>query len=239
MSCGRESDVLTILWAIGITAEAVTGALAAGRERMDLFGVTMVAFVAALGGGSLRDVLLGHYPLVWVRDPQYVLLVMAAAILTVSVAGLMNYFRQLFLVLDALGLVVFSILGARVALEMGHGVTIAVVAAVLTGVAGGILRDLLCDRVPLVLREELYASVSVLSALLFVALLRFGVQENAAVVATLVTGFVLRLLALRFRWRLPVFAYEEVRVNGAEALRARLSSFRALRLLRSRPVVDD
>ena len=128
--------MLTVLCAIGITAEGVTGALAAGRERMDLFGVVMVALITALGGGSIRDVLLGHYPLTWVRDPEFLLLVVAAAIVTVSIAGIMKYFRPLFLALDGLGLVVFSILGAQVALGEGHGVIIAVVAAVITGIAG-------------------------------------------------------------------------------------------------------
>lgn len=218
--------MLTVLWAIGITAEGVTGALAAGRVKMDLFGVVMVALITALGGGSIRDVLLGHYPLTWVKDPEYLLLVSFAAILTVSLASIMKYFRILFLVLDGLGLVVFSILGARVALNMGHGIILAVVAAVITGVAGGVLRDMICDRIPLVFREELYASISVIAALLFVGLLRVGVAESVAVIVTLVVGFVLRMLALQFRWRLPVFAYEETYYDHRKAIR------RALRRLR-------
>lgn len=227
--------MLTILWAIGITAEGMTGALAAGRERMDLFGVVMVALVTALGGGSIRDMLLGHYPLSWVRDPEYLLLVTGAAIATVSIAGLMKYFRQLFLALDGLGLVVFSIIGAQVALDMGHGVIIAVVAAVITGVAGGIMRDLLCDRIPLVLRQELYASVSVLAALLYVGLLRVGVVDNVAVIVTLVVGFVLRMLAVIFRWRLPVFHYEESYYDNRKALKQALGR---LRRRRRRPAAD-
>lgn len=218
--------MLTVLWAIGITAEGVTGALAAGRVKMDLFGVVMVALITALGGGSIRDVLFGHYPLTWVKDPEYLLLVSFAAILTVSLASIMKYFRILFLVLDGLGLVVFSILGARVALNMGHGIILAVVAAVITGVAGGVLRDMICDRIPLVFREELYASISVIAALLFVGLLRVGVAESVAVIVTLVVGFVLRMLALQFRWRLPVFAYEETYYDHRKAIR------RALRRLR-------
>lgn len=232
--------MLTVLWAIGISAEAVTGALAAGRERMDLFGVIMVAFVTALGGGSIRDLLLGHHPLTWVKDPEYVLLVVLAAIVTVSVAGIMKYFRQLFLVLDGLGLVVFSILGAQLALQMELGVIIAVVAAVVTGVAGGIMRDLLCDRIPLVFREELYASISVLTALLFVGLLELGVSSNLTVTITLVAGFVLRMLAIRFRWSLPLFEYEDSYFDSRKALKkAQRLMLRRFRLQGRRPVVDE
>lgn len=231
--------MLTVLWAIGITAEGMTGALAAGRERMDLFGVIMIALVTALGGGSIRDMLFGHYPLVWVRDAEYVLLVILAAIVTISIAGLMKYFRALFLTLDALGLVVFSILGAQLALEMELGVVLAVVGAVVTGVAGGILRDLLCDRIPLVFREELYASVSVIAALLFVGLLELGVSQQVAVVVTLVAGFVLRMLAIRFRWRLPVFDYQDSFVSSRKTIRRALATLRGLRLVGRRPTFDD
>lgn len=231
--------MLTVLWAMGITAEGMTGALAAGRERMDLFGVIMIALVTALGGGSIRDMLFGHHPLVWVRDPEYVLLVILAAIVTISIAGLMKYFRALFLTLDALGLVVFSILGAQLALEMELGVVLAVVGAVVTGVAGGILRDLLCDRIPLVFREELYASVSVIAALLFVGLLELGVSQQVAVVVTLVAGFVLRMLAIRFRWRLPVFDYQDSFVSSRKTIRKALATLRGLRLVGRRPTFDE
>ena len=200
-------EFLTILFLIGITAEAMTGALAAGRERMDLVGVVIVASVTAIGGGSIRDVLLGHYPLIWVEHPSYLALVGLAAVVTVVVAPIMRHFRVLFLGLDALGLAVFAIIGARIALEMGHGVIIAVAAAVITGVFGGVMRDLLCDRVPLVFRQELYASVAILAALVFVGLTAAGVPENWGATITLVVGFSLRVAAIRFKLGLPVFDY--------------------------------
>lgn len=201
--------LLSLLYLVGITAEAMTGALAAGQRKMDLFGVIIIASVTAIGGGTVRDVLLGHYPLGWVAKPQYIVVVAVAALVTIMVAPLMKHLRRVFLILDAIGLIVFAIIGTQVALDMGYSVIIAAIAAVVTGVFGGVLRDLLCNRIPLVFQKELYAGVAFAVAWLYMGLQQTSLAMYWVIWLTLGLGLCARLLALRFGLGLPVFHYEQ------------------------------
>src|SRR5690606_33570386 len=146
------SMVLLILYIVAITAEAMTAALAAGRRDMDWVGVCIIACLTALGGGSVRDVLLGHYPLTWVANPEYLWITAGAAIVTALIAPVMKRLHSLFLVLDAMGLVVFTVIGCRVAMDMELPITIVLISGMITGCAGGVLRDVLCNDIPLLLR---------------------------------------------------------------------------------------
>ncbi len=205
--------MLTVLYVLGLTAESMTAALAAGRQRMDMFGVMLIAAVTAFGGGTVRDMLFGHYPLRWVDEPIFLAIVLVAALVTVLASFLMDYFRTIFLALDAVGLSTFALLGAQVALEMGHSPLIVVVSSVVTGVFGGVLRDILCDRVPLVFNEELYASIAILVAVMYMSMLHFNLDETIGsqfvIIICLVFAFGLRLLSIFYRISLPVFEYQE------------------------------
>lgn len=198
-----------VIFLIAIAAEAMTAALAAGRRKMDWFGVCVLACVTALGGGTMRDTLLGHYPLSWVADPTLLFICCGAALLTIAMARFMAALRWPFLLLDALGLVVFSIIGCNVAMSMGHPPVIVIVAGMITGIAGGIMRDVLCNDVPLVLSSELYATVSLVTGAIYYGGLQLGWPSEVTIIAAMAIGFTLRVAAIVWKLEMPKFVYDK------------------------------
>jgi uncharacterized membrane protein YeiH len=203
--------VLHVLLLVAMAAEAMTAALAAGRRSMDWVGVCMLGCITALGGGTIRDVLLGHYPLAWVQNPSFLLLTAGAAAATILIARVVHRLYAAFLVLDAIGLVVLTMAGCDVAAQVDPAMPllIVVVLGMLTGCAGGVLRDILCNDVPLLFRAELYASISIVTGLFYTS--SFGKQLNHDVLTalTFAVGLTLRLLAIRYRWEMPKFIFSE------------------------------
>lgn len=204
-----QVTTMLVVYLIAITAEAMSGALAAGRRNMDVFGVVVIAFVTALGGGTIRDMVLGNYPVGWTQHPEYVYLVIAAGLLTTVVARYLHRLKRVFLLLDAMGLIAFSVIGCSVAQSLGYAAVVSIMAGMLTGISGGILRDVLCNQVPVVFRRELYASVSLTVCVLFLLLQRVPMNPDVGIALCFAAGLAFRLLAIHFKWRLPVFSYQE------------------------------
>jgi uncharacterized membrane protein YeiH len=203
--------VLHVLWLVALPAEAMTAALAAGRRSMDWVGVCMLGCITALGGGTIRDLLLGHYPLVWVQHPSYLALTAVAAFVTILIARLVHRLHAAFLVLDAIGLVVFTMAGCDVAWQMNASLPIVIVSGMITGCAGGVLRDILCNDVPLLFRSELYASVSVVTGLFYATAFGLNLNAESWTALTFVLGLTFRLLAIRYKWEMPKFIFTEDR----------------------------
>lgn len=199
--------MLTVFFYVAICVEAATAALSAGRRNMDWLGVCLLAAATALGGGAVRDVLLGHYPLLWVAHPHYIIVVFGAAVATIVCARFLDRLRLMFLLLDAMGLALFSVIGCNVALEMGQPAIIVIVAGMITGVTGGVIRDILCNEVPLLFRGELYATVSIVTSVVYLGGLRLGLQPEIVSLAAIAIGFSLRTLAILRKWQMPKFVY--------------------------------
>ena len=155
----------------------------------------------------MRDVMLGHYPLVWVANPSFLAIAGVAAFVTILIARVVHRLNVAFLVLDAIGLVVFTMAGCDVAWQMDASLPIVIVSGMITGCAGGVLRDILCNDVPLLFRSELYASVSVVTGLFYAT--AFGLKLNNEVwtALTFALGVTFRLLAIRFKWEMPKFVF--------------------------------
>jgi uncharacterized membrane protein YeiH len=190
---------------LGVAVFAASGALAAGRKRFDWIGVGAIAVVTAIGGGTLRDLLLDRHPIFWIADPAYLWVVLGSAVATLLYARRRRPPRGSLLVADALGLALFTISGAQVAEQQGlPGLSVVTMGAI-TGAAGGVLRDVLCNEVPLLFGplDTLYATAAIAGASAYLALQAAGVERASA--AFLGMGVVagLRLAAIAWELRLP------------------------------------
>jgi uncharacterized membrane protein YeiH len=198
--------VLYYLDLFGVAVFAVTGALMAGRKSMDLFGVSVLGLVTALGGGTLRDVILARHPVGWVADQTAILVAIAAALGTVLWVRMTKPIHEFGLLLaDAIGLSVFTISGTALALQQHVPIGTALIMGVMSGVVGGVIRDVLCNQIPLIFRQEIYASACLLGGLVYLALLQLQCAAEPASIIAMAVVFVVRMAAIRWQWRLPRF----------------------------------
>lgn len=197
-----------IYWAdlFGIFVFAVSGALMAGRKSMDFFGVLVIAIITAMGGGTLRDLILDRHPVTWIRDDSYLVVASLGALATVLWVRLTRPLPEAgLLVADAFGLAVFTVSGAGIALGMGTPASTAVIMGIMTGVAGGVLRDVLCNEIPLIFQKEVYATACLAGAVAFVLLGRTGLSPDVVAALGMATVLLIRLAAIRWRLSLPRF----------------------------------
>jgi len=188
----------------------VSGALAAGRKSLDWLGVAVIAMVTAIGGGTVRDLLLDRRPIFWIADPGYLVVCLAATALTLLYVHLrIPAFRALF-VADALGLAFFTIGGVQIAEQAGLSGLLALLMGVITGVVGGVARDVLLAEIPLILRRgQLYASAAIAGAALYLLLERAGAPRDAAALAGMAAIALVRFAAIVWRLELPVLTLQD------------------------------
>src|SRR5512145_1196427 len=196
--------VLYYLDLVGVVVFAASGVLAARDRDLDLLGVVVVAAMTAIGGGTVRDLLLDRHPIFWVADPTYPVVIIAAALVTAAYIRFRPPPGATMLVADALGLALFALSGAQVAEAAGCPPLIVVMLGTMTGVTGGVLRDIVTAQVPLILRREIYATAAIAGVTLYLALQASGIPRQSAFVASMIVVVVLRMLAIRYGLHLPV-----------------------------------
>ncbi|HEY7864998.1 MAG TPA: trimeric intracellular cation channel family protein [Psychromonas sp.] len=191
---------------IGVSSCAVSGVLVATRLRMDPFGIIVLAGVTGIGGGTLRDMMMGATPVFWIVDNNYIYVILTTALLTVF--WLKHIHRAppyLLIILDAFGLAIFTIVGAQKALALGFSGPVAIGMGCITGVVGGMIRDLLSGQIPFVLQKEIYATASILGGVLFVLCSYFEFTPILAMSIAISGTLSLRLSAIYWHLSLPVF----------------------------------
>ena len=200
------TDLLYWIGLAAVAVSALTGVIEAGRKRMDVIGVVMVGCATALGGGTVRDVLLDR-AVFWISNQSYLIVALATTLATFFAVRGLRLSPRLFLVPDAIGLALFTVAGTQIALELHAPWLAASLLGVITGVVGGVLRDVLCNDVPLIfVRGELYASAAWAGALALISLQAAGLSAVAAAWSAMAVILALRLAAIAFRITLPIYS---------------------------------
>lgn len=194
-----------ILDLIGVAVFAASGTLAAMASHLDLLGIMVLAAMTAIGGGTVRDLLLNRHPVFWIEDPKPLLVIVGSAVFTILWVQVLPVPTDALLIADALGLALFAMSGAKVAEAQGCRALIVILMGTLTGVGGGLVRDILAAKVPLILRQDIYATAAIAGILLYILLKKAGTPPRWAFGIGLVSIVVVRLLAIQLGLRLPSF----------------------------------
>ena len=198
-------SLYTFIDLAGTFAFAISGAVAARDKGLDVFGILVVAFTVACGGGIIRDLCIGAVPPAGISDWRYLTIAMIAAIIVMSFGSLSKWLNRPVLLFDALGLSLFAVSGAEKALGFGHNNEVAILLGMITAVGGGVLRDVLLNRIPVIFEKEIYASAALIGAGVVVTGNYFGWTNDWVFPAGFLFCFTLRILALYYHWELPTF----------------------------------
>jgi uncharacterized membrane protein YeiH len=198
-------DALRLLDWLGIAVFAISGGLVASRKQLDIVGFVLIATVTGFGGGTLRDLLLGRTPVFWLGRPELLGIAAAAGLIVFFTAHLVESRFRALLWADAVGLALYAVLGAEIALIAGADPWAAVLLGVVTATGGGILRDIICNELPLILRREIYITAAAAAAVTYVALRLAPLPRDLALPAGIAIGFGIRAAALLRGWSLPPY----------------------------------
>ncbi len=188
---------------LGTIAFAVSGVYAAMEKKLDLFGVVIIAFVTAIGGGTVRDMMIGDLPVAWIRNINYTAIILSTTIIVILFRSYIKNFQKTLIVFDSIGLGLFTILGIQKGIAFGLHPVICVALGTITGCFGGVIRDMLINTIPLIFKKEIYASACIAGGTVYFILYLNGVNSDVNDAVSIIIIFLIRILAIRFDWRLP------------------------------------
>jgi len=197
--------VFYVLDILGTIAFAISGALMAMNKKMDPFGVFIIAFVTAVGGGTLRDVLMGKQPIIWMSDITYIFLIGIAVIIAILFRKKLRYLQKSLFLFDTIGLGIFTITGTEIGINANFHPIISIALGTLTACFGGVLRDILCNHIPILFRKEIYATACIFGSIAFIILDSFNIDQNIVYVSTSLIVIGIRLVAVKYHLSLPTF----------------------------------
>ncbi|TBV26051.1 trimeric intracellular cation channel family protein [Meridianimaribacter sp. CL38] len=194
---------------LGTIAFAISGVLVAMNKRMDPFGVLIIAFVTAVGGGTLRDTLIGQTPVSWMINMTYVYVILGATLFAILFKNYINYLRTSLFLFDTIGIGLYTVVGIEKGLTIGLHPIICIALGTMTACFGGVIRDILCNEIPVIFRKEIYATACILGGLTYFLLSEFLTDSNFVFVIAGVVVIVIRLLAVKLKISLPSLYKED------------------------------
>tara|TARA_R110002049_G_scaffold28036_6_gene96770 strand:+ start:2016 stop:2645 length:630 start_codon:yes stop_codon:yes gene_type:complete len=196
-------ELIYIIDILGTFAFAISGALVASDKKFDIFGVIIIAFVTAVGGGMLRDVLINAHPINWIGDLNYLYVIFSAVIFTFLFKSKIAHLSKTMFLFDTIGISVFTLLGLEKALSFDLHPIIALIMGMISAVFGGVLRDVLTNKIPLIFEKEIYASACLSGGITYLILNYFGIPENVIFVIAASVIVIIRVIAVKFHLQLP------------------------------------
>jgi uncharacterized membrane protein YeiH len=193
---------------IGTMAFAMSGALTAMNKKLDPFGVFIIAFVTAVGGGTLRDIMIGRTPVGWMRDINYVYVIVIGFILAILFRKKFDRLRTSLFLFDTIGLGVFTLIGLEKGISIGLHPVICIALGTMTACFGGVIRDILCTEIPVIFRREIYATICILGGIVFFLLRKLDLDNDVLYLTTSLVIISVRLMAVKFKWYLPTLEHK-------------------------------
>ncbi|TVZ51128.1 trimeric intracellular cation channel family protein [Dokdonia sp. Hel_I_53] len=196
-------DISTIIDILGTISFAISGALTAMRKKLDLFGILIIALVTSVGGGTLRDILIGKTPVSWMLNMTFVYVIFGATMIAIIFRSYLKYVRRSLFLFDTIGIALYTMAGVQIATAAGLSPVICVIIGTISACFGGVIRDILCNEIPIIFHKEIYATTCILGASIFLMLTHYGLQTSWSMVIAGSIIITIRTLAVVKGWSLP------------------------------------